>query len=36
MAALMAEMRVLPQPSQQAIGRLLREAISLAAPRRRW
>jgi putative methionine-R-sulfoxide reductase with GAF domain len=36
MAALLAEMRTLPASSQQAIGRMVREAITLATPRRRW
>ncbi len=36
MAALVAEVRLLPTASQQAIARVLRESIALAAPRRRW
>jgi GAF domain-containing protein len=35
-AALMAELRLLPAASQQAVGRIVREAIDLAASRRRW
>ncbi len=36
LAALLAELRVLPQSTQQAVGRVLRETLALAAPRRRW
>jgi hypothetical protein len=35
-AALMAELRLLPAATQQAVGRIVREAIDLAASRRRW
>lgn len=35
-AALMAEIRLLPPATQQAVGRIVREAIDLATPRRRW
>ncbi len=36
LASLLAQLRVLPATSQQAIERILRESISLATPRRRW
>jgi GAF domain-containing protein len=36
LAALMAELRLLPASTQQAVGRIVREAIDLAASRRRW
>lgn len=35
-AALLAELRLLPPATQQAVGRVLRETIALATPRRRW
>lgn len=35
-AALLAEVRLLPPTAQQTIGRILRDAITLATPRRRW
>jgi GAF domain-containing protein len=35
-AELLGALHVLPSPSRQAIQRVLRETISLAAPRRRW
>lgn len=35
-AALLAELRLLPPTTQQAVGRVLRETITLATPRRRW
>lgn len=35
-AAVLAELRLLPPGTQQAIERILREAIDLATPRRRW
>jgi hypothetical protein len=36
LASLLAQLRVLPTASQQAVERILRESISLATPRRRW
>ena len=36
LASLLAQLRVLPATSQQAVERILRESISLATPRRRW
>ena len=36
LAALMAELRLLPPATQQAIGRIVREAIGLTSSRRRW
>lgn len=35
-AALLAAVRVLPISSQQAVARVVREMVALAAPRRRW
>ncbi len=36
LAALLAEVRVLPLSSQQAVARVVQEMVALAAPRRRW
>ncbi len=36
LASLLAQLRVLPASSQQAVERILLESISLATPRRRW
>ena len=36
LASLLAQLRVLPATSQQAVERILLESISLATPRRRW
>jgi GAF domain-containing protein len=35
-AAMLAEVRLLPSTAQQAVGRVLRDTITLATPRRRW
>lgn len=35
-AAVLAELRLLPRGTQQAIERIVREAIDLATPKRRW
>ena len=35
-AALLAEVRLLPPSAQHTIGRVLRDSITLATPRRRW
>ncbi|MEN9645299.1 MAG: hypothetical protein RL238_1968 [Actinomycetota bacterium] len=35
-AALLAEVRLLPPAAQHTVGRILRDAITLATPRRRW
>jgi hypothetical protein len=35
-AAMLAEVRLLPPATQVAIGRIMRDAITLATPRRRW
>ena len=35
-AALLAEVRLLPPSAQHTVGRMLRDAINLATPRRRW
>jgi hypothetical protein len=36
LASLLAQLRLLPAASQQAVERILLESISLATPRRRW
>jgi GAF domain len=36
LASMFAQLRALPAPTQQAVGRILLESIALATPRRRW